>query len=90
MGLLSKAVRQVAARTAPFCLGFPLAVLAGCTAIIDGSSNAEGSGATTSSGATGSAQNGAGTPNGGSTGGGVGPGENPDQGSPIQAAPTYA
>lgn len=89
MGLFSRAVRHAAARTAPFCLGIPLCVgLMGCTGFLDGT--APGDGPRSGGGASGGN---AGNASGGSiTGGGsgsVGPGENPDLGSPIQAAPTY-
>jgi hypothetical protein len=85
MGLFTRAVRHAVARTAPFCLGFPLVALPACTGMLDGTEP-------TAAGPNGSGANGGGSGKGGSAngaGGNAGPGENPDPGSPIQSAPTY-
>jgi Protein of unknown function (DUF1595)/Protein of unknown function (DUF1587) len=93
MRLFYKRVRRVVARVAPFCLSVPALSLSlgACTGVLGGSSSGNGNNGQ----AGGSGNTGGSTANGGSTNGmagttsTAGAGQNPDQGSPIQAAPTW-
>lgn len=84
-------VRRVVARVAPYCLGIPALSLslAACSSTSSGPGNANGqsgnSSTTGGNAATGGAGNG--VSGNGTTMAGVG--QNPDPGSPIQAAPTW-
>jgi hypothetical protein len=97
MGCFSGAVRQVAARVAPFFVGVPALTfcLSGCTGVLDGSPASGAAGTGNNPDMPGATAGGSGGSSGGgglgATGGSAGtdPGGNPDPGSPIQAAPTW-
>ena len=94
MRLFYKRVRRVVARVAPFCLSVPALSLSlsACTGVLGGGGN----GSNGNNAQVGGSANTAGsTASGGSVNGtagntsAAGAGQNPDQGSPIQAAPTW-
>jgi hypothetical protein len=90
MRFLFTRVRRVAARVAPSYLGIPALSLSlglgACTGSLGSPSGNSGPGQAGATGAGASATGGSMTGTGGSSGGA---GQNPDQGSPIQAAPTW-
>src|SRR5437762_14339039 len=90
-------VRRVVARVAPFCLAclaiaaFSLS-LSACTGILGGDSGDHSGRDGINGGTAGNSSSNGGSANstaGSGNGGGVGPGQNPDLGSPIRAAPTW-
>jgi len=105
MRLFSKDVRRVVARLVPYCLGVPAISLGlgACNGALSGNNangnngqgnSGQGTGASTSAGSAGvgvggAAVGGAGVGAGGMASGGMDVGQNPDKGSPIQAAPTW-
>src|SRR6188768_3438414 len=83
-------VRRVVARVAPFCLGMPALSLSlsACTGVLGGPGGNNGQGSSSGNNAGNSATGGSANGNAGS-GISAGAGQNPDTGSPIQAAPTW-
>jgi len=91
MRLFYTHVRRVVARVAPYCLGIPALSLSlvACNSSAGGPGGNNGQGSNTSTSGGNSATGGNGPGTAGSTVGMAGAGQNPDTGSPIQAAPTW-